>query len=190
MVFLDESGISQKPSARRTWAPRGKSLFFTICSAWLPRAGRRTRSRSLVCASAPPSRTPRISPSLPENHARRGHGCSQRSTKLTPCAVPAVVPRCGSSPSSPNPCRNRLGHSCGLMSTISRTAGVGPWSPRRGAPRRVSNTFLPPRRGGFPHKGIRGCRLSVFALYSSAVSAMPTTWTYPAFVKTRASRSL
>ena len=25
IVFLDESGISQKPSVRRTWAPRGKT---------------------------------------------------------------------------------------------------------------------------------------------------------------------
>jgi hypothetical protein len=25
IVFLDESGISQKPSVRRTWAPRGRT---------------------------------------------------------------------------------------------------------------------------------------------------------------------
>lgn len=53
IVFLDESGISQKPSVRRTWAPRGKTPLLchpfnwkklSICSAIAYRwDGRRCR---------------------------------------------------------------------------------------------------------------------------------------------------
>ena len=85
--------------------------------AWLQRGGRRTTSRSLLCASAHPPRTPWISPCRPRSPAPPGHDCSQRCTKLTPCVVPAVVPRCGSSPSLPIPSR-----SSGSSATSSRPA--------------------------------------------------------------------
>jgi len=31
VVFLDESGLSQKPPVRRTWAPRGKTPVLRHC---------------------------------------------------------------------------------------------------------------------------------------------------------------
>ena len=34
IVFQDESGVTQKPPVRRTWAPRGKTPVLTHCFNW------------------------------------------------------------------------------------------------------------------------------------------------------------
>ena len=34
IVFQDESGVTQKPPARRTWAPRGETPVLTHCFNW------------------------------------------------------------------------------------------------------------------------------------------------------------
>ncbi len=70
-----------------------------------------------LCASALPPRTPRISLCRSRKPAPLGQGCSQRCTKLTPCAVLVAVPRCGFLPSLPMPSR-----SSGSSATSSRLA--------------------------------------------------------------------
>ena len=60
--------------------------------------------------------TPDQSVSLNESRSP-GRDCSQKCTKLTPCAVPAAVPRCGSLPSLPIPSR-----SSGSSATSSKPA--------------------------------------------------------------------
>lgn len=38
IAFLDESGISERPSVRRTWAPRGKTPVITSTGSWSVRS--------------------------------------------------------------------------------------------------------------------------------------------------------
>jgi hypothetical protein len=149
--------LSLRPAHRRN-PPRDRVAHGPTSStlpAWLQRAGRRTTSRSLLCASAHPPRTPWISPCRPTSPAPPGHDCSQRSTRSIPCAAPAVVPRCGSSPSLPIPSR-----SSGSSATSSRPA-----RPHRDStplplvdsppPRSHARQILAPARAVQPSYGLR-----------------------------------
>lgn len=54
MIFWDESGISQKPTVRRTWSPKGKTPVITSTGSW------RSRSVIGIIISTPCGRKPKL----------------------------------------------------------------------------------------------------------------------------------
>lgn len=54
IAFLDESGISERPAVRRTWAPKGKTPIIFSTGSW------KTRSVVGVIACSPTGENPRL----------------------------------------------------------------------------------------------------------------------------------
>lgn len=54
MVFEDEAGFSDRPSVRRTWAPRGKTPIITSAGGW------KTRTIAGATACTPTGNHPRL----------------------------------------------------------------------------------------------------------------------------------
>ena len=110
-------------------------------SASLPREGRSRISKRLPAASLRRIRTAKVSRCPPRSPVLHGRACSQKSMRSIPCVVPAVAPRCGSSPSSPIPSR------CAGSSFISSRPA---WLPRAFRSQSADEPSPVPRQGTAP----------------------------------------